>query len=150
MTARNVSDFVEREVRINAKPETVFAFFTDPVKMIKWKGVDAALDARPGGIYRVNVTGAAVVTGEYVEVTPYTRIVFTWGWEGDGHPVPPGSTTVEVTLTPDGDGTVLRLRHSGLTGESMLQHTEGWEHYLPRLVIAAAGGDAGPDPWADH
>jgi uncharacterized protein YndB with AHSA1/START domain len=150
MTARNVSDFVEREVRINAKPETVFAFFTDPVKMIKWKGVDAALDARPGGIYRVNVTGAAVVTGEYVEVTPYTRIVFTWGWEGDGHPVPPGSTTVEVTLTPDGDVTVLRLRHSGLTGESMLQHTEGWEHYLPRLVIAAAGGDAGPDPWADH
>jgi uncharacterized protein YndB with AHSA1/START domain len=148
MTAPEVSDFLEREVRINARPETVFAFFTDPVKMIQWKGTDAALDARPGGIYRVNVTGTANAVGEYIEIVPYTRIVFTWGWEGDGHPVPPGSTLVEVTLIPDGDATIVRLRHSGLTGEGVLQHAEGWEHYLPRLAIAAAGGDAGPDPWA--
>ena len=45
--------------------------------MVQWKGVDAALDPRPGGLYRVNVTCRETAIGEYVEVTPYSRIVFT-------------------------------------------------------------------------
>ncbi len=147
MVARGEADAVVREVRIAARPETVFQFFTDPAKMVLWKGTDAALDPRPGGIYRVNVTGRDIARGEYVEVVPYSRIVLTWGWEGEGQPVPPGSSTVEVTFQPDGDGTLVRLRHSGLTPEGAAQHAEGWEHYLPRLAIAAAGGDPGPDPW---
>jgi uncharacterized protein YndB with AHSA1/START domain len=138
-------DYVEREVRIAARPEVVFEFFIDPVKMIRWKGVDAMLDPRPGGTYRVNVTGREVALGEYVEIVPYSRIVITWGWEGS--PIAPGSTRVEVNFIPDGDGTIVRLKHSGLIGEAALQHAEGWDHFLPRLALAAAGRDAGPDPW---
>ena len=138
-------DVVEREIRIAARPETVFSFFTDPAKMIQWKGMEASLDARTGGIYRVNVTGRDIAVGEYVEITPYTRVVFTWGWENS--PIPPGSTTVEVDLTPDGEGTLLRLRHRGLTGEAMGEHAAGWDHFLPRLAEVAAGSDPGPDPW---
>ena len=145
MTAE--TDYVEKEVRIAARPEVVFEFFTDPVKMVRWKGVDAMLDPRPGGVYRVNVTGKEIAVGEYVEIVPHSRIVLTWGWEGS--PIAPGSTRVEITLTPDGEGTILRLRHSGLAGEAALQHAEGWEHFLPRLALAAAGGDPGPDPWAE-
>jgi len=48
-------DVYQTEVRIEARPETVFAYFTDPAKMVQWKGVDAVLDPRPGGQYRVNV-----------------------------------------------------------------------------------------------
>lgn len=140
-------DYVEKEVRIAARPEVVFEFFTDPVKMVRWKGVDAMLDPRPGGTYRVNVTGKEIAVGEYVELVPHSRVVFTWGWEGS--PIAPGSTRVEVTLTPDGDGTLLKLRHSGLAGEAALQHAEGWDHFLPRLALAAAGEDPGPDPWVD-
>lgn len=140
-------DYVEKEVRIAARPEVVFEFFTDPVKMVRWKGVDAMLDPRPGGTYRVNVTGKEIAVGEYVEIVPHSRVVFTWGWEGS--PIAPGSTRVEVTLTPDGDGTLLKLRHSGLAGEAALQHAEGWDHFLPRLALAAAGEDPGPDPWVD-
>jgi uncharacterized protein YndB with AHSA1/START domain len=140
-------DYVEKEVRIAARPEVVFEFFTDPVKMVRWKGVDAMLDPRPGGTYRVNVTGKEVAVGEYVEIVPHSRIVFTWGWEGS--PIAPGSTRVEVTLTPDGDGTLLKLRHSGLAGEAALQHAEGWDHFLPRLALAAAGQDPGLDPWVN-
>jgi len=139
---------VVREVRVAAKPETIFPFFTDPAKMVLWKGIQATLDPRPGGIYRVNVTGRDIARGEYVEIVPYSRVVFTWGWEGEGQPVPPGASTVEISLIPDGNGTLVRLRHSGLSQEVAAQHVEGWEHYLPRLAIAAAGGDAGPDPWA--
>jgi uncharacterized protein YndB with AHSA1/START domain len=144
------SDYVEREVRIRAQPETIFPFFTDPVKMMQWKGVEASLDPRPGGIYQVNVTGSAIVKGEYLEVSPYTRVVFSWGWLEEGHPVPPGSSIVEVDLVPDGDATIVRLRHSGLSAEGQLQHAAGWEHFLPRLVEIAEGREPGIDPWTQQ
>ena len=141
----NDGDVYETQVRIEARPETVFAFFTDPAKMVQWKGIDAALDPRPGGQYRVNVTGRETAIGEYVEVTPYERIVITWGW--DSGPVKPGSTRVEIDFIPDGSATVLRLRHFGLDAEGLTSHELGWVHYLSRLVIVAAGGNAGIDPW---
>ena len=61
---------IVREVVIAAPPEEVFPFFTDPEKMVAWKAVDATLDARPGGIFRIDVTGHDVARGEYVEVDP--------------------------------------------------------------------------------
>ena len=143
-------DYVEREVRIAASPETIFPFFTDPEKMVRWKGATATLDARPGGIYRVDVTGRDMARGEYVEVTPPTRVVFTWGWEDEGNPVPPGSSTVEITLIPDGAETIVRLRHFGLSAEDGGKHAGGWDHYLERLTIAAPGGDPGKDAWASR
>jgi uncharacterized protein YndB with AHSA1/START domain len=141
------SHAIEREVRIDASPETVFDFFTDPAKMVRWKGAEATLDPRPGGIYRVQMNEQAIAVGEYVEVDPPNRIVFTWGWEGDFAATPPGSSTVEVTFTPDGEGTLVRLMHTGLPSpESAEAHGHGWDQYMPRLAIAAAGGDAGEDP----
>ena len=136
---------VTREVRIEASPETVFGFFVDPELMMRWKGVEADLEPIPGGRYRVNVTGHDIAVGEYVEVDPPRRVVFTWGWDGNEQ-VPPGSSVVEIDLAPDGDGTLVTLTHRGLpTGEGA-GHAEGWEHYLARLAIAAKGGDPGPDP----
>src|SRR3990172_8104984 len=88
---------VVREVRIAAKPETIFGFFTDPGKMTRWKGKTATLDPKPGGTYRVQINSKVIASGEYVEIDPPRRVVFTWGWEG-GHPVAPGSSTVEITL----------------------------------------------------
>ena len=137
----------EREIRIEASPETVFEFFTDPEKMKQWKGIEAELDPQPGGIYRVTVLPVAIATGEYVRIEPPTFVAFTWGWEGEAQPVPPGSSLVEVSLRADGDGTLLQLRHTGLPTQEMAeQHTQGWTHYLSRLQVAAAGGDPGPDP----
>jgi uncharacterized protein YndB with AHSA1/START domain len=144
-------DAVEREVRIAARPETVFEFFTDPEKMIRWKGGRAELDPRPGGIYRVEINDQAVALGEYVEVDRPGRIVFTWGWEGQEsgpgeHAVPPGSSRVEITLEALGDGTLVRLRHLDLPPQSREIHAQGWDLYMSRLAVAAAGGDPGLDP----
>jgi hypothetical protein len=61
------------------------------------------------------------------------------------HGIPPGSTTVEITLHPEGDKTRLRLVHRDLPEDAIGDHTEGWDHYLGRLAVAASGGDAGPD-----
>jgi uncharacterized protein YndB with AHSA1/START domain len=140
---------VEYETRIAARPETVFQFFCDPAKMVQWMGTEATLDPRPGGVCRVDPASHAVMSGEFVEVDPPRRIVFTWGWETELASTPPQSTIVEVTLTPEGDGTLLRLVHRRLRPEAVAFHRTGWDHYLPRLALIAAGRDPGPDPWLD-
>jgi uncharacterized protein YndB with AHSA1/START domain len=139
---------VTAEIRIDARPEAVFPFLTEPDRIVRWKGVEAHVDATPGGAYRVHVTRRDVAVGEYVRIEPPRRVVFTWGWEGDDQ-LPPGSSTVEIELLPDGDGTIVRLTHSGLPEGADVGQLEGWHHFLPRLAAVAAGDDPGPDPWAD-
>jgi uncharacterized protein YndB with AHSA1/START domain len=139
----------EYETRVAASPDTVFGYFTDPEKMVQWMGTEATLDPRPGGVCRINPSGHSVMSGEFVEVDPPRRIVFTWGWELEMFATPPQSTIVEVSLTPDGDQTILRLTHRGLQPPAFSFHRVGWEHYLPRLERVAGGTDPGPDPWRD-
>ena len=138
---------LRNEVRIAAPPEIVFPYFTDPARMVDWMGVAALLDPRPGGTFRVEPNARDVVVGEYIEVDPPHRVVFTWGFDGTGAITGPGSTRVEVTLEPDGEGTRLTLLHHGLTGRARDGHAEGWVHYLERLARVAAGHPAEPDPW---
>jgi uncharacterized protein YndB with AHSA1/START domain len=142
---------LEREVEIAASPEAVWEHLTDPDKAVRWWGRSMTFDLRPGGVHRVAVTPGSVARGEFVEVDPPRRLVFTWGWEvGGGGPeaVPPGSSTVEIDLIPTATGTLLRLVHSGLPdGAAVEAHGQGWTHYLGRLAVAAPGGDPGPDPW---
>ena len=99
---------VNAEIRIEAPPDAVFPFLTDPEKIVRWKGVDAKVEASPGGVYRLNVTGTNHAVGEYVEIDPPRRVVFTWGWEGDEQ-LPPGSSTVTIELIPDGSITAWRF-----------------------------------------
>ncbi len=137
---------VDLSIKIDASPSTVFQYFVDPARMLTWMGITVDVDPRPGGVYRVDVSGRDVAAGTFVEVVPDERVVWTWGWEHSDD-IPPGSSTVEVTLTPDGDGTLVRLRHTGLPDtEEGVSHSRGWHHYTQRLAIAAAGGDPGPDP----
>ncbi len=138
---------LRHEVRIAAPPEVVFPFFTDPARMVRWMGISALLDPRPGGALRIDVAGRNVAVGEYTVVEPPSRVEFTWGFDGDEAPVAAGSTRVEVTLEPDGGGTLLTLWHHGLTGEERAGHDDGWTHYLGRLTPAAVGEDPGPDSW---
>jgi uncharacterized protein YndB with AHSA1/START domain len=136
---------VTREISVAAPPETVFPYFTDADRMVRWMGDEAELDARPGGVFHVNVGGAHIARGEYVEVDPPSRVVFTWGWEDQDTAVPPGTSTVEITLTAQGEGTKVVLTHRDLPEDQAGPHGHGWDHYLGRLEIAGAGGDAGPD-----
>jgi uncharacterized protein YndB with AHSA1/START domain len=134
-----------REIMIDATPETIWPFLTDPGRHVEWDGTVAELDPRPGGVYRVLVAGQHPSAGEYVEVVPMEKVVFTFGWDLPDHPIPAGSTTVEITLVPEGDKTRVRLVHSGLPEDAVGDHTVGWDHYLGRLAVRAAGGDPGPD-----
>jgi uncharacterized protein YndB with AHSA1/START domain len=142
---------IERELEIAASPETVWELLTDPVESTRWMGMSASFDLRPGGTYRVEVIPDNVAVGEFVEIDPPHRLVYTWGWEpGTPSPVTPGSTTIEFELTASAIGTHLRFRHFDLpTADATDRHGHGWDHYLGRLSLAATGGDPGPDPWID-
>ncbi len=147
------TDEVIREVRIAAAPTDVFPYFTDPQKLVAWKAATVELDARPGGRFRMDVTGRGdVAEGEYLDIDPPHRIRFTWHWENE-HPVDhqaaQAPSVVEVTLVPDGDGTLLRLVHRGIPEPNRDGSAAGWTHYLARLVLAASGHEPGPDPWAE-
>jgi uncharacterized protein YndB with AHSA1/START domain len=134
-----------REIVIDAKPETIWPFLTDPERHLDWMGTAAEIDPRPGGVYRVLVAGQHQSAGEFVEVVPLERLVFTFGWEQEGNPITPGSTTVEITLHPEGAKTRVQLVHRGLPDDATSDHGTGWAHYVERLTAAATGTHPGPD-----
>ena len=132
---------VEQTLRIAARPETVWQYWTDPKLMCDWWGAAAQLEPAPGGMCRVEMDGGPVMRGEYLELVPYERIVFTFGWEPtDGAPpLPPGSTRVEVSLVAHDGDTILTVRHTIPAVQADL-HRSGWEAFLPRLVAAVESG----------
>ena len=143
---------VRRETYIAAPPATVFAFLTDPEKILSWMGTEATTEAHPGGLYLVKAVGehARVARGEFREVVPVHRLAYSFGWDGS-EVVPPGSSLVEIDLIDRDGGTLLRMAHSGLpNAEQCAGHDRGWAHYLGRLAIAATGRnpgiDRGPEP----
>jgi uncharacterized protein YndB with AHSA1/START domain len=134
-------------IRIEAPPEQVFPYLTDPDLLVRWMGEHAELEPSEGGRYAVDILGVAV-RGRFVEVVPPSRLVVTWGVAGNDT-FPAGSTTVEIVLHRDGAATLLELTHHDLPPDELPRHDQGWAHFLARLTVAAAGGDPGPDPWAD-
>ena len=136
------TETVEQTIRISARPETVWRYWTDPSRMCDWWGTAAELDPRPGGTCRVEMGGGPVMLGQYLELVPYERIVFSFGWEQtDAAPaIAPGATRVEVTLTADVGDTILTLRHSGIPPVHVDAHLAGWVHFLAVLAHAVPQG----------
>jgi uncharacterized protein YndB with AHSA1/START domain len=138
---------IRREIEIAAPPATVFAFLTDPEKILSWMGAEATTEAHPGGLYLVKGVGgrANVVRGAFREVVPVHRLAYSFGWEGNEE-VPPDSSLVEIDLIDRDGGTLLRVTHSGLRNAAQrANHDRGWVHYLGRLAMAAAGRNPGVD-----
>jgi uncharacterized protein YndB with AHSA1/START domain len=138
-------DSIHTEITIDADAATVFAFFTEPERLIRWIGVSANLDPKPGGLFLVDVVENRIARGEYKEVVPVSRLVFTWGFEGSPT-VAPGSSLVEIDLVPNNGATLVKFNHRGLPLEAVEGHREGWNNYLGRLALVARGIDPGPDP----
>lgn len=133
------------ERRIAAPPATVYRHLTASELWSRWQGREATVEPSPGGLFGMVMPTGLTARGQFVELSPERRVTFTWGWV-DSPGLPPGSTTVDIELIPDGDGTLVRLTHYDLPPDEIAIHTAGWHHYLPRLAVVAEGGDPGPDP----
>jgi uncharacterized protein YndB with AHSA1/START domain len=136
---------VRRETHIAAPPATVFAFLTDPERIVSWMGTEVQTEPHPGGLYLVKGISGRVARGAFREVVPVHRLAYSFGWDGDEE-VPPGSSLIEIDLIDRDGGTLLRMTHSGLpTAAKCAGHDMGWAHYLGRLAMAAAGRNPGID-----
>ena len=128
--------------RLRARPEKVYAAWTEPEKLAQWFGpsqvkagsVKAEIDLRAGGRYRISFDSASgeynQVDGIYREVVPNQRVVFSWAW----HSTPERESLVTVSLKPDGRGTLLTLQHEQFFNEAARDgHQRGWSELLDRL-----------------
>lgn len=133
---------IEQRIRIAASPATLWSFWTDAEKLCSWWGMSADVEAETGGLVRI-VMGpdGPVMSGRYVDLDPFNRLVFTFGWEGNAHgtELAPGSTVVEVTFTSLGADTELVLRHTGVPAPNRDEHAKGWALFFgERLAVAVA------------
>jgi uncharacterized protein YndB with AHSA1/START domain len=123
-----------------ATPERVYAHFTEPELLAAWfcpnpdLPVTCELDVQAGGEWRVEM-GEWVVGGSYVEVRPFTLLVFTFDWEHDED----DPTTVTVEIIPEGELTRLVLAHEESGTDS--GHEEGWLFALARLDGELSGAE---------
>lgn len=144
MTAKT-SEKTSLEIKrfINAPRERVYRAWTDPAELQRWFGpeevrtIKIAADVRVGGKYRwdlVKQNGEEwTCLGEYRELVPGKKIVFTWKWDDDetweNH-----DSVVTVELSDRDGGTEVRLTHEKLPSEeSRDRHNDGWNSVLDRL-----------------
>ncbi len=147
MTTRDTAaTSLKRQVRVNASPETVYKYLTEAALIAKWFGRKVTFEAKAGGACRIEMNDRDVAAGKIVELKRPEKVVYTFGWEAKDNPIRPGSTTVEITLKPEGAATLVTLVHTGLPAPTVEMHGMGWDLYMGRLAVAATGGNPGPDP----
>ncbi len=143
MMASETSAEVRR--RFKAAPQQVFAAFAEARLVGRWLSPSPEItltllqfDFRVGGAYRFaySVPGGetVIVGGVYRSIQPPSKIVFSWVIE------PPDEhagieSEVTVTITPDGGGAELLIRHDKLARiDAVERHAAGWRGALDQLA----------------
>ena len=141
MTGESKLPEIDLERDLAAAPARVFEVLSKPELVPKWLGPSDEFrvtahewDCRPGGRYRVEFNApdgeTNIVVGEFREVVRDERLAFTWTWEGK----PVIDSLVTLQLTPAGNGTRLKLTHTGFPDAEMRDHHSfGWTGTLDRL-----------------
>lgn len=142
-------DAIVSEIHIQAEPERVFQALIDPKQVVRWWGQNGtyrctqfSADLRVGGKWRSSGVGPDggpfEVAGEFLEVVPPRVLAYTWvaSWTGTA------KTTVRWELTATEEGTLVRIRHSGLAAyPEIAQSYRGWPRMLGWLQALLEKGE---------
>ena len=133
--------------RFRARPEKVWAAWTDPERLIAWfctskarpGSFRAELDVRVGGRYRISFDMESgehsEVGGVYREVVPNERLVFSWAW----HSTPERESLVTVQIRPDAGGALMVFTHEQFFDEAARDgHAKGWNELFAQLETVLA------------
>jgi uncharacterized protein YndB with AHSA1/START domain len=128
---------------VDAEPAAVWEAFTDERILPHWfrpgessEVLSAETDPRPGGRYRIRLTGTEgefSVAGVYLELERNRRLRFSWHWEsGPFVDEPPSAVSVE--LIPRGPKTEILVTHTALAANEIAEsHRVGWLGALAHL-----------------
>ena len=135
---------IELQRRFRASPERVFRAWTQPLALREWwcpagwAASEIEIDLRAGGRYRIAMVRAGdagpgvSVSGQFLEVRPPERLIYTWRWEGAFAGMP--ETLVTLELSGSENETLLTLRHDNFTDTGLRQqHRSGWIAACDRL-----------------
>jgi uncharacterized protein YndB with AHSA1/START domain len=93
---------------------------------------------RVGETFHLDLDGTAFA-GRYIEVPPHRMVI---GWDRQGtHTTIPTPSFIEITLTPTGDGTNVKVELSGLSAEDAAFYPQLWARHLDRIAAAFAGAE---------
>lgn len=151
MTDPSLPHALERRLRIRARRELVFRYFTDSDRWAAWWGEGSTIDPRPGGAVVIRYPNAVEAAGQVLEIEPPRRLVFTYGYVS-GEPIAPGASRVTIELADDPAGTRLELRHEFAAAPVRDSHVQGWRYQLAVFANTVAdathaGVDATVDAW---
>ena len=137
-TAANLPHRLDRTLLIQARPDTVFRYFTDNARWAAWWGQGSTIDPRPGGKVVIVYPGAVEVRGEVIEIAAPERLTFTYGFTS-GTPIAPGASVVTIRLEPVGAGTRLHLTHAFSDAAVRDEHVQGWRYQLSLFANVVSG-----------
>ena len=140
---QSAPEVLELERVFKAPPERVFDAFASAAALKQWFGpgycgvLKADLDFREGGDYRMRLntehSGEVDLVGTYKVIDRPSQITFTWRWE-DNPKFNPCDSIVEISLADHPDGTLLKLRQSGIADEvDRANHGFGWNGSFDKL-----------------
>ena len=142
MSKDNVSVEVTR--RLSAPPDRVFAAWLDAERLGRWLFATAdgrmervEVDPRIGGRFEIDeLRGDELARhwGTYVEIDRPRRLAFDFGTSFEATP-----TRVTVTIVPDGEGSLLSLRHDDVWSDWEERTRHGWAMILGNLETSLAG-----------
>lgn len=131
---------VHEMVRIEAPVSTVYAAWTSGEAMSAWFAPMAIspptieMEFRVGGRYRIEMDlgpgGVHLTEGEFLALENDARIVMSWRCSAWADP----PSEVDIHFSPDGDATVISVRHQRITSEPAQEGQRfGWTACLGRL-----------------
>jgi uncharacterized protein YndB with AHSA1/START domain len=138
--------------RIIAAPrERVFEAWTTPEDIKVWFGPEtcsvlaAQIDLRVNGEFCFDMAsqecGNVRLRGNYREITPPSKLVYTWHWEGNAT-LGLENSLVTVEFIEFGGSTEIRLTHENLPSEQVSEdHRHGWSGSFDKLEKHLADAD---------
>ncbi len=121
---------------------TACASWTWPVWSRATKFHDGSLG--PGDAFHLDLDGT-VIAGRYIKVDPPHRLVIGWDHERTDKATPTPAL-IEITLTPTGDGTNVKVQLSGLSAVDAAFYRQLWARHLDRIAAVFAGTEPGALP----
>ena len=97
-----------------------------------------------GETFHLDLDGTAI-SGRYIEVDPPHRMLMRWDRQGTSTAMP-ATTFIEITFTPMGDGTNVKVQFSGLSAEDAAVYPQLWARHLDRIAASLAGVEFGAPP----